>query len=94
MHPLPSDDCRHDTRAALAHRLQAVRAWADEILQLSPTSLKVLKQSFNADTEQFASLGQMAYSNLKLFGDTPEAKEGVTAFNEKRSPDFAPYRGN
>jgi len=71
-----------------------VRAWADEILQLSPTSLKVLKQSFNADTEQFASLGQLAYSNLKLFGETPEAKEGVAAFNEKRSPDFAPYRGN
>ena len=71
-----------------------VRSWADEILLLSPTSLKVLKQSFNSDTEQFASLGQLAYSNLKLFGETPEAKEGVTAFNEKRAPDFAPYRGH
>jgi naphthoate synthase len=36
----------------------------------------------------------MAYSTLKLFGDSDEAKEGITAFNEKRSPDFAPYRGN
>ena len=71
-----------------------VRAWADEILQLSPTSLKILKQSFNTDTEQFASVGQMAYSSLKLFGDTPEAQEGVTAFNEKRTPAFAAYRGN
>ena len=71
-----------------------VRAWADEILMLSPTSLKVLKQSFNQDTEQFAALGQMAYSNLKLFGETPEALEGITAFNEKRTPNFAPYRGN
>jgi 2-ketocyclohexanecarboxyl-CoA hydrolase len=71
-----------------------VRAWADEILQLSPTSLKILKQSFNTDTEQFAAVGQMAYSGLKLFGDTPEAQEGVTAFNEKRAPDFAAYRGN
>ena len=70
-----------------------VRAWADEILQLSPTSLKVLKQSFNTDTEQFASMGQMAYSSLKLFGDTPEAREGVSAFNEKRAPEFAAYRG-
>ena len=78
-----------------ADQLKAeVRAWADEILMLSPTSLKVLKQSFNQDTEQFAALGQMAYSNLKLFGETPEAKEGITAFNEKRTPDFAPYRGN
>ncbi len=70
-----------------ADQLKAeVRSWADEILQLSPTSLKVLKQSFNTDTEQFASVGQMAYSNLKLFGETPEAKEGITAFNEKRAP--------
>jgi naphthoate synthase len=36
----------------------------------------------------------MAYSNLKLFGETAEAKEGITAFNEKRAPDFASYRGN
>jgi naphthoate synthase len=71
-----------------------VRAWADEILQLSPTSLKILKQSFNTDTEQFASVGQMAYSSLKLFGETPEAQEGVAAFNDKRSPEFAAYRGN
>jgi 2-ketocyclohexanecarboxyl-CoA hydrolase len=78
-----------------ADQLKAeVRSWADEMLALSPTSLKVLKQSFNTDTEQFASLGQMAYSSLKLFGDTDEAKEGITAFNEKRAPDFAPYRGN
>jgi 2-ketocyclohexanecarboxyl-CoA hydrolase len=71
-----------------------VRAWADEILMLSPTALKVLKQSFNTDTEQFASVGQMAYSTLKMFGETSEAKEGITAFNEKRTPEFAAYRGN
>jgi 2-ketocyclohexanecarboxyl-CoA hydrolase len=65
-----------------------VRSWADEILQLSPTSLKVLKQSFNSDTEHFAGIGQMAYSSLKMFGETPEALEGITAFNEKREPDF------
>jgi naphthoate synthase len=78
-----------------ADQLKAeVRSWADEILQLSPTALKVLKQSFNSDTEQFAAMGQMAYSSLKLFGDTKEALEGVTAFNEKRAPDFAAFRGN
>jgi naphthoate synthase len=71
-----------------------VRSWADEILKLSPTSLKVLKQSFNTDTEHFAGIGQMAYSALKLFGETDEAREGITAFNEKRSPDFSSYRGN
>ncbi|GAB3002930.1 enoyl-CoA hydratase-related protein [Amycolatopsis acidiphila] len=71
-----------------------VRAWADEILALSPTALKVLKQSFNTDTEQFAAVGQMAYSYLKTFGESAEANEGITAFNEKRTPDFSAFRGN
>lgn len=65
-----------------------VREWAAEIMQLSPTALKVLKQSFNVDTEHFAGVGQMAYSALKLFGESAEAQEGITAFNEKRKPDF------
>jgi 2-ketocyclohexanecarboxyl-CoA hydrolase len=71
-----------------------VRSWADEILKLSPTALKVLKQSFNADTEHFAGIGQMAQVSLKMFGETDEAREGIVAFNEKRSPDFSAYRGN
>jgi 2-ketocyclohexanecarboxyl-CoA hydrolase len=69
-----------------------VRAWADEILRLSPTALKVLKQSMNVDTEQFAGVGQMAFSSLEMFTDTEEAREGIAAFNEKRAPDFAAYR--
>ncbi len=69
-----------------------VRRWADEILVLSPTSLRFLKQSFNADSEHMAGLGQLAFSGLGLFVDTNEAREGVEAFNEKRQPDFAPYR--
>ena len=44
-----------------------VRAWADEMLRLSPTALKVLKQSMNVDTEQFAGVGQMAFSSLVMF---------------------------
>jgi 2-ketocyclohexanecarboxyl-CoA hydrolase len=63
-------------------------------MQLSPTALKVLKQSFNTDTEHFAAIGQMAYSALKLFGESAEAQEGITAFNEKRKPDFASYRSH
>jgi len=70
-----------------------VRRWADEILRLSPTALKVLKQSMNVDTEQFAGVGQMAFSSLVMFTDTDEAREGITAFNEKRPPDFSAYRG-
>jgi naphthoate synthase len=70
-----------------------VRRWADEILALSPTSLKVLKQSLNTDTEHFVGIGQMAYSSLVMFTGTDEAREGINAFNEKRQPDFAGFRG-
>jgi naphthoate synthase len=76
-----------------AHELRAeVRRWADEILALSPTALRFLKQSFNADTEHLAGLQHVAFTGLELFVDTDEAAEGVRAFSEKRKPDFAPYR--
>src|SRR3954470_19647754 len=69
-----------------------VRRWADEILALSPTALRFLKQSFNAETEHLAGLGSVAFSGLNAFLESDEAREGVTAFAEKRPPDFARYR--
>jgi naphthoate synthase len=74
-------------------RLHAeVREWADDMLALSPTALRFLKQSFNSDTEHMAGVGQLAFSGLGLFLDTDEANEGVRAFNEKRPPDFRSHR--
>ena len=52
----------------------------------------MLKHSFNAETEHIAGVGQMAFDSLELFVATPEAKEGVAAFNDKRPTDFSPYR--
>jgi 2-ketocyclohexanecarboxyl-CoA hydrolase len=69
-----------------------VRRWADEMLRLSPTALRFLKQSFNADTEHLAGIGQLAFSGLGIFVESEEAQEGVRAFSEKREPDFARFR--
>jgi naphthoate synthase len=69
-----------------------VRRWADEMLAMSPTALRVLKHSFNADSESVAGIGSMAFDSLELFVQTPEAREGVEAFGEKRPPDFSKFR--
>jgi 2-ketocyclohexanecarboxyl-CoA hydrolase len=76
----------------LAQLRAEVRRWADEILALSPTSLRFLKQSFNADSEHIAGVGSLAFSGLHQFVDSAEAREGVEAFAAKREPDFAPFR--
>jgi 2-ketocyclohexanecarboxyl-CoA hydrolase len=69
-----------------------VRRWADEMLALSPTALRFLKQSFNADSDHITGQASIAFSGLNLFVGSDEAREGVSAFAEKRAPDFSPYR--
>ena len=70
-----------------------MRRYADQILALSPTALRFLKQSFNADSEHLAGQAALAFSGLHEFVDSEEAREGIAAFNEKRPPDFARFRG-
>jgi naphthoate synthase len=69
-----------------------VRRWADEMLAKSPTALRVLKHSFNADSEAIAGIGTLAFDHLDQFVRSDEAREGVRAFEEKRAPDFSRYR--
>ena len=69
-----------------------VRKWADEMLEKSPTALKVLKHSFNADSESIAGIGGLAFDSLDMFVRTGEDEEGLTAFSEKRLPDFTKFR--
>lgn len=67
------------------------RAWADRILEMSPTALRFLKASFNQDTDWAYGLQQMAHGAVHLFYATDEAEEGARAFNEKRPPNFTPF---
>ena len=76
----------------LADLKSEVRQWVDEMLQMSPTALAVLKHSFNADSDSIAGIGAISFDSLNLFVETPEAKEGLAAFNEKRKPDFSRFR--
>ncbi len=76
----------------LAQLRDEVRRWADEMLAMSPTALRMVKQSFNADSASIAGISAMGFSSLEIFEETQEAQEGVRAFNEKRKPDFSRYR--
>jgi dihydroxynaphthoic acid synthetase len=71
--------------------MDEAKAWAAEIGAKSPTALRFLKQSFNADTDHQAGLSNLAMSALDLFTASPEGLEGATAFAEKRQPDFAAH---
>lgn len=66
-------------------------AWAREMLQLSPTALRFMKASFNAATDGYAGLQQLAGDATLLYYTTDEAKEGRDAFKEHRKPNFGQF---
>jgi naphthoate synthase len=62
--------------------------WAQEILQKSPTSIKMLKFAFNLTDDGMVGQQVFAGEATRLAYMTDEAKEGRNAFLEKRKPDF------
>jgi naphthoate synthase len=80
-----------NTVVPLARLEEETVAWCREILAMSPTALRFLKASFNADTDGLAGIQQLAGDATLLYYLTEEAKEGRNAFVEKRKPDFSKY---
>tara|TARA_Y100001970_G_scaffold205206_1_gene249893 strand:+ start:2067 stop:2891 length:825 start_codon:yes stop_codon:yes gene_type:complete len=66
--------------------------WCEEILEKSPTAIRLLKASLNADCDGQAGLQQLAGDATMLFYMSEEAKEGRDAFKEKRKPNFKKFK--
>ena len=91
-----ADECRNlglvNKVVPAAELMDAARAWALRILSMSPTALKLAKQSFNTDTESIRAVGALGISAVTLYYASEEALEGQRAFMENRPPDFRQFR--
>jgi len=63
-------------------------SWAQEILEKSPTSIKMLKFAMNLTDDGMVGQQVFAGEATRLAYMTEEAEEGRNAFLEKRKPDF------
>ena len=67
---------------------QTAIEWANEILEKSPTSIKMLKYAMNLTDDGMVGQQLFAGEATRLAYMTDEAKEGRDAFLEKRKPNF------
>ena len=65
--------------------------WAQEILEKSPLSIRLLKSAFNAALDGQAGIQELAGNSTLLFYMTEEAQEAKNAYIEKRKPNFRKY---
>jgi naphthoate synthase len=75
-----------------AELLDTAVKWGRKMASYSPTALRFLKHSFNADTDHLGGLSHLAFDGLELFTSSDEGMEGARAFAEKRDPDFGQFR--
>lgn len=71
---------------------EEVDKWCSEILALSPSALKAVKNSFLEEDAQFIGRALFGGQLTGYIQSSPEAKEGQQAFMEKRKPDFSKFR--
>ena len=73
----------------LARLDEEVDQWCDELLDLAPTCLAIVKQSFEAVGNSLsAETGRVLSMIAPDFHSRPEVAEAQTAFFEKRKPNF------
>lgn len=65
--------------------------WCREILENSPTAIRLLKSALNADCDGQTGLQELAGNATMLFYMSEEGQEGKNAFLEKRKPDFKKF---
>ncbi len=65
--------------------------WANEVLQMSPLALRLLKSAFNAELDGQTGIQELAGNATLLYYMSEEAQEGKNAYVEKRKPDFSKF---
>lgn len=65
--------------------------WANEVLQMSPLALRLLKSAFNAELDGQTGIQELAGNATLLYYMSEEAQEGRNAYIEKRKPDFSKF---
>ncbi|MBW1846523.1 MAG: enoyl-CoA hydratase/isomerase family protein [Deltaproteobacteria bacterium] len=69
-----------------------VDKWCQELLEKSPTALKMLKYAFHAEIDGTPGVTNLGVGGLSMFYGTEESVEGRNAFMEKRKPGFDKFR--
>ena len=72
---------------------EEVKKWCQELLEKSPTALKMLKYAFHGETDGVIGISNLGVGGLGMYYETNESLEGKNAFVEKRKPDFSKFRG-
>jgi 2-ketocyclohexanecarboxyl-CoA hydrolase len=73
---------------------EEVRKYADELLALSPTCLRIVKRSFYHHMQPIMGrdMNDLIKEMAPNYFETGEQQEGANAFLEKRKPDFSAFR--
>lgn len=70
---------------------QTAWQWGQEILEKSPTAIRMIKYAFNLIDDGLSGQQVFAGEATRLAYDSEEAEEGKNAFLEKRKPDFRKF---